>query len=298
MSDEDGTPRIDAHHHFWRYADGLCEWMPDAPALLHRDYLGDDLAPSLKAAGISGTVIVQAAEAPIETDWLLELAERTSWVWGVVGWVDPAFNDAVARVEAWRATGRLAGIRLWYQDDPDGERLRSVIGSPLLGWAAEHDMPLDLLIRPRHLTAAVELVDRTPDVRFIIDHGAKPDIARWRPGDTDYLAWRDAIERLALHERVHCKFSGLVTEAAPDWSPDDFRPYIEALLDMFGPTRIIWGSDWPVALSASSYSRWVECSDLLLGELSSRDKRAIFGENAVRFYGLQRKITASTHIVG
>ena len=288
LPDEVVTPRIDAHHHFWRYADRLCEWMTDAPAVLHRDYLAEDLAPSLEAAGIAGTVIVQAAQTPAETDWLLEVAERISWVWGVVGWVDPASEDAVARAESWRATGQLVGIRLWYQDDPDGERLRSVLGTRLLGWAAEHDMPLDLLIRPRHLAAAVELMDHTPDVRFVVDHGAKPDIARWRPGDTDYLAWRDAMDRLACHERVDCKLSGLVTEATPDWSPDDLRPYTDALLEMFGPARLLWGSDWPVALSASAYSRWTECAESLLGKLSSGEREAIFGGNAARFYGLRR----------
>lgn len=289
MSGEAPTvPRVDAHHHLWRYADGHCEWMPNAPAVLHRDYLGDDLAPSLKAAGITGTVIVQAARTPAETDWLLALAERLPWVWGVIGWVDPAAEDAVARAESWRVGGGLVGIRLWYQDDPDGDRLRSVIGAPLLGWAAEHDMPLDLLIRPRHLAAAVELVERTPDVRFVIDHGAKPDIARWRPGDADYLTWREAMHQLAGHDGTYCKLSGLVTEAAAHWSPDDLRPYADTLLEFFGPTRLLWGSDWPVALCASPYLGWAECVELLLDELSPGERSAIFGGNAVRFYRLRR----------
>ncbi|WP_136162517.1 amidohydrolase family protein [Sphingomonas flavalba] len=278
--------RVDAHHHFWRYADGYCAWMADAPAILHRDYLPADLAPALKAAGIAGTVVVQAAETPVETDWLLALAREVPWVWGVVGWLDPADAGAVARAEAWRATGQLAGIRLWYQDDADGERLHSVIGAPLLSWAAAHDMPIDLLIRPRHLSAAVALVDASPDVRFVVDHGAKPDIARWPPDAEERLQWWDAMDRLARHRRVCCKLSGMVTEAATDYTPDSLKPYSDALLQLFGPARLLWGSDWPVALSASSYAGWVACTDRLIGHLSAPERAAILGANAIRFYGL------------
>ena len=155
-------------------------------------------------------------------------------------------------------------------------------------WACIPTSVLRVLIRPRHLAGAIELVDHMPDVRFVVDHGAKPDIARWRPGDTDYRAWRDAMDKLARHQRVDCKLSGLVTEAARDWSPDDLRPYTDALLEMFGLTRLLWGSDWPVALGAGPYSRWAECAESLLGRLPAEESAAIFGGNAARFYRLRR----------
>lgn len=288
-------PRVDSHHHFWCYEDAFCEWMPVASAMLHRDYLAKDIAPLLERCGVTGTVIVQAAQTPVETDWLLDLAKSTPSVLGVVGWVDPEAIDAVDRVEAWLVKGGLVGIRLWNQDDPDGGRLRSAVHSALLAWIGQRDLPIDLLLRPRHLAAAVELIQHASNVRFVVDHGAKPDIARWVPGSSDFRTWYQEMKQLADQPTVNCKLSGLVTEAALQWAEDDLKPYFDALLEIFGPRRLLWGSDWPVALTASSYQRWVDCCEALLSELSFEDKAAIFGGNAVQFYGLNPRPPSLTH---
>jgi L-fuconolactonase len=237
----------------------------------------------LAAEGIARTVLVQAAPTEAETDYLLSIAAGTPFVAGVVGWLDLEAPDAPARVRRAAARAKLVGLRPMIQDIPDdGWMLRAAL-EPALRAIAETGVVFDALVRPRHLPALAELIARHPALRVVIDHAAKPDIARWRPGDAAFRDWSTRMTGLAARG-LACKLSGLVTEARPDWQLDDLRPYVEVVVDAFGPDRVIWGSDWPVLELAGGYARWRQATNELLGRLSEGSRAAILGGNATRVY--------------
>ncbi|MCR4264644.1 amidohydrolase [Nitratireductor sp. ZSWI3] len=274
-------PRIDAHQHFWQLSRGDYGWLTPALSAIYRDFMPEDLVPLLEAEGIDGTVLVQAAPSDAETEFLLSLADRHDFVKGVVGWVDFAADEAPSRIDALAAHPRFKGLRPMIQDLPDtewmlrpelDEAFRALIGNGLV---------FDALVLPGHLPALIELVDRYPGMRVVIDHCAKPEIAG---GGID--TWARGMSELAKREQVSCKLSGLVTEAGKDWSPDRLQPYVRHVLQVFGASRLIWGSDWPVCTMAASYADWCRATEALLASCAAEDHAKILGGNAVRAYGL------------
>ena len=276
------TVRIDAHHHLWQLARGDYVWLTPELAAIHRDFMLDDLAPLLDGAGITATVLVQAAPTVAETEFLLRTAaDSNGRVGGVVGWVDLAASDALA------ALSRLARNPLWkcirpiLQDLLDPEWILRAEVDGALSVLPDLGLRFDALVKPSQLPALRQMIERHPNLAVVVDHGGKPPIAAggWQP-------WADLVAQIARHANVHCKLSGLATEACTDWTPETLRPWVEHLLACFGPARLMWGSDWPVVNLAGGYARWLAASDLLLGTLAAHDRAAVFGANARRYYGL------------
>jgi L-fuconolactonase len=273
--------KIDAHQHFWTLSRGDYGWLTaDMPAI-YRDFAPADLAPLIAGAGIERTVLVQAAPSQAETHFLLDLAEQTPFVSGVVGWVDFEAPDAAHRIAALAARPKLVGLRPMVQDLVDDEWLLGADIAPAVEQIAEEGLAFDALIKPRHLSVLRRFVERYPRLDVVIDHAAKPDIAG---GGLE--AWARDIRMMAHQTRVVCKLSGLITEAAPGWTAADLRPYVETLVEAFGADRLMWGSDWPVVNLNGSYGAWLDAAQTLLAELSADEHEAIFGRTAQVFYGL------------
>ena len=281
--------KIDSHQHFWRYSATDYPWIGAGMERLARDYLPVDLEAPAAAAGIGGTVAVQARQTLEETRWLLELAERHPLIRGVVGWVDLRSVDVHGQLREFAAREQFVGVRHVVQDEPDP---RFLLGEEFVR-GLEHLHPFgltyDLLLHPQQLPAAVELAAQLPEQPFVLDHLAKPRIATWtKPGDLH--AWRRDIEALAKQDNVCCKLSGMVTEAAwRQWRRADFKPYLDVALAAFGPERLMFGSDWPVCLLSGDYAEVAGIIGDFSGELSPAEQAAIWGGTARRFYGLDTK---------
>lgn len=273
---------IDAHQHFWRRDRGDYDWLTPALEPLWRDFLPDDLAPLLAQHGISGTIVVQAAPTAAETEFLLSLARAHRFIRGVVGWLNMSAPDAPAQVANLAADPLLIGLRPMLQDLPDDDAILHPSMQPALATMASHGLALDALIRPRHLPRLRALRDRHPDLRIVIDHAAKPDIA-----GGELTAWRQDIAAVAADGLTHCKLSGLITEAAPGWQLGDLHAVAQTVLDEFGPGRVMWGSDWPVLNLAGDYAGWVAATRNLLGAFSPTDQAKVLGGTARRFYRLE-----------
>jgi L-fuconolactonase len=274
---------VDAHHHVWDPATAHYPWLTDEMAVIRRAFTPTDLAPELEAARVDATILVQTRSSADETRGFLEIASRTPFIRGVVGWADltaPSVGDAIATLQAAPGGGRLVGIRHQVHDEPDPDWLLRDDVARGLRAAGAAGLAYDLLIRPRELPAALALARRLPDVRFVINHLAKPPIAS---GDLE--PWRTLIAGFEELEHVACKVSGLVTEATwTSWTPADLQPYVDQVIDVFGSGRLMFGSDWPVCLLAASYRQVVETTRTILERLSGAERTAIFGENAVRIY--------------
>jgi len=274
--------RLDAHQHFWRYDPAQHVWMTDAMAALRRDYLPEDLAPLLEQTGFGGTIAVQARQMVEETEWLLALADRHSFIRGVVGWVDLRSPDVGAQIARFGANPKLVGVRHVVHDEPDedfmlGPEFRR--GIACLGPAG---LTYDLLLRPPHLKAAIRLVDEFKDQPFVLDHIAKP-----RMGEVSGTLWKEDILRLAERPNVFCKLSGLVTEADWNaWRPDDFRPALDVVLEAFGANRLMIGSDWPVCTLAADYATTMGVVTDFVRDLEASEQDGILGGNCARFYGV------------
>lgn len=278
--------RIDAHQHYWQLGRSDYAWMQAPHAAIMRDFLPADLAPLLKAAGVDGTVLVQADATARETDFMLEIAAATPNVLGVVGWIDFTAADAVAQVEARAGQGKLRGLRPMLEFIPDPEWILRSDFKPVLRAMMQHGLSFDALVHPQHLPALEALVRRHPDLPVVIDHGAKPKLKAWHGNAAAFNAWRDDMRKLAQHGQVYCKLSGLLTEAGTGWQDKDLLPAMDVLLNLFGPLRLIWGSDWPVMTLAGQYSDWVHLSEQALVELTDEERWQVFSGNAMRFYKL------------
>ena len=271
--------RIDAHQHFWTLARGDYGWLTSELKPIYRDFTPRDLSPLLEMAGVDGTVLVQAAPTVEETHFLLDTAAATPFVKGVVGWVDFAAGDAADQITGLAGHPALVGLRPMIQDiEADDWMLRDGL-TPAFQALQAADLTFDALTLPRHLPNLRRLLDRHPNMRVVIDHGSKPLIKEGK-----IAPWDAEMAALAKETSAFCKLSGLVTEAKPDWTIDDLRPYVAHLLETFGPERLIWGSDWPVVTLASSYSRWVDVTETLIADLCDTERKAIWGENAFRAY--------------
>lgn len=277
--------RIDAHQHFWQYtrhADDYI-WMSDELAALRRDFLPDDLAPLREAIGFDGSVAVQAREVDRETDFLLALAAEHSDVLGVVGWADLCADDLSRKLDVWHGADKLKGFRMLIHDRADQDFADSAAHARGVGLLEARGFAYDLLLRTVHLPAAIRLVDRFPDQRFVVDHVAKPAM-----DGSDFDAWQRGISVIAQRPNVMCKLSGMVTEADwQDWTPATFTPFIEHVLAVFGVERLMIGSDWPVCTLASDYARAMQVVLDWSTALSDAERAAILGGNCARFYRIQ-----------
>ena len=275
--------RIDAHQHLWRYDPEDHAWITESMGVLRHDYLPGDLERNLRAEGLDGSVAVQASQTLAETEWLLDLASFHGSIRGVVGWaplVDPAVEGVLERLASRPA---LRGLRHVLQDEPDDDYVLRPDFNRGIAALRRFGLVYDVLIFPRHLEKALRFVDRHPEQPFVVDHGAKPAIA----AQAFDKAWARGIRALAQRPHVACKLSGLVTEVRdPDWSPALLEPYVNVLLEAFGPHRLMFGSDWPVCLLRSPYGEWVRTVEGLLGGLSDEEKTAVWGGTAGRIYGL------------
>ena len=286
--------RVDAHQHFWRFARGDYAWLrPEVPALqpLCRDFLPDDLRPSLQQHHIGRTVLVQAAATMAETEFLLDLAGAHDWVGGVVGWVDLSQRDAVDTLQRWARNAKFKGVRPMLQDLPDADWIARAPHPDAIQALLDGGLRFDALVNTAHLLPLRQFVSRHPGLPVVIDHAAKP---RLRDGwAADWAApWRRGIAALAEHPHVMCKLSGLLTEIAepqhltPAAAIDAVRPVWDHLLHCFGPQRLMWGSDWPVLNLAADIDRWVAVCEALIGDLPAVDQARIWHDNACRFYAL------------
>jgi L-fuconolactonase len=269
--------RIDAHQHFWRIGDRAGQWPPPELGAIYRDFTPEDLEPLLKAAGIEGTVLVQTMECEADTEYMLDLAGRYGFIKGVVGWTDLKALDAAQAIARLAANRRLRGLRPMLQDIAQDDWIADPALLPAIEAMLAHDLAFDALVLPRHLAPLLAFATRYPGLRIVIDHGAKPPVAEGR-----FTAWRQAMAALAARPNVWCKLSGLLTEAGGR-GPIAVRPYAETLLELFGPQKLIFGSDWPVLRLAGDYLAWVEqCRDIVPAEHHD----AVFGANAMSFYRL------------
>lgn len=270
---------IDAHQHFWQPERGDYGWLTPELTSLYRDFMPSDLKPHLIQHGIDGTLLVQAAPTPAETAFMLEIAASTPFVLGVVGWADFADADAADTIATLALQDKLVGLRPMIQDIADDDWMLRADLTPAFEAMVQNNLTFDALVLPRHLTRLKSLLARHPDLRCVIDHGAKPDIA-----NGVFQPWADDMADLAQNTTAYCKLSGLLTEASADWTPSQIAPYVEHLFAQFGAGRLIWGSDWPVLTLAAGYEAWHDLARSYLSGDASVD--AIFGGNAASVYGL------------
>ena len=275
--------KIDSHQHFWNYSAAEYPWIGAGMERIARDYLPADLMAVAAPQGIGGSVAVQARQSVAESRWLLGLAEASPIIRGVVGWVDLRSEGVAAELTELSAHEKFVGVRHVVQDEPDP---RFVLGADFVRGLRQlrpYGLTYDLLIYPQQLPAAVQLVAMLPEQPFVLDHLAKPRIKTGAIQE-----WRRDVEALAQHGNVCCKVSGMVTEAEwRGWKPADFTPYLDVVLQAFGPERLMFGSDWPVCLLAGEYSEVVGIVADFFGRLSAAEQQFIWGGTATRFYGLK-----------
>lgn len=273
---------IDAHQHFWMYSADEYGWIDDSMAALRRDFLPENLQPELDLNGFRGSVVVQTRQTLEETRWLLELADRSPSILGVVGWVDLQSLDLRSQLKALPRNPKLVGVRHIVQAEPDDQFLLRPEFLRGISVLEEFDLAYDILIYTRHLPIAAEFVERFPRQRFVLDHLAKPPIKR-----EEIDIWAQGIRRLARFPNLYCKLSGLVTEADwQNWNPRQIDPYLEVAFEAFGPDRLMIGSDWPVCLVASSYTRAVQVVKNYVDRHQPQYREAVLGGNAQRFWRL------------
>ena len=274
--------RIDAHQHFWSLDRGDYDWLTPELSALYRDFYPSDLDPLLEQNQIEGTVLVQASPTLAETNYLLSLANKHDFIKGVVGWVDFESFDVIQTVNELAKDPKVVGLRPMIQDIEDVDWMLSTDFTPVFNAIINHNLVFDALTKPNHLPNLRRLLLRHPELRTVIDHGSKPVIAA-----REFEPWAVEMALIAKNSQAFVKLSGLVTEAKENWSVDDLKPYVDHLFTCFGADRIIWGSDWPVCNLASDYTEWCETTDEILNGLSTEERDAVLGGNAMRVYSLK-----------
>ncbi len=272
---------IDSHQHFWFYTSERDTWITDDMAVIQRDFLPADLEPVLKANGIDGCVAVQADQSEAETTLLVSLAGAYDFIKGVVGWVDLRATNLYDKLEAYSQYEEIKGFRHVAQAEPDDFLMRPDVIRGIRQLTA-FDFTYDILIYPSQLKAALHLVRELPDVKFVIDHLAKPYVKKG-----EITRWSNWMAEIAKQPNVHCKLSGLVTEADwHGWSKKDLFPYLDVAFEQFGPDRLMFGSDWPVCLVAADYTQVKTLIENYVEPWGEEVRAKVFGGNAVSFYNL------------
>jgi L-fuconolactonase len=274
--------KIDAHQHFWKFDPVRDSWITEEMSVIRKDFFPADLKAILEANGFDGCVAVQADQSETETDFLIRLANENDFIKGVVGWVDLQASNIKERLEQYHQNKIVKGFRHVLQGEPQRDLMLTPKFRNGIKALQAFNFTYDILIFPDQVKFATEMVAAFPEQKFIIDHLAKPSIK-----EKEIEGWKKDIDAIAKQENVWCKLSGMVTEANwKEWEPDDFVPYLDAVVEGFGIDRILFGSDWPVCLVAATYK---EVVDILAGYFSSFSKteqEKIFGGNATRFYNL------------
>ena len=275
------VPVIDSHHHFWEIDRFDYSWMPEGSPLA-TDYGPEELKPLMANAGVDYTVIVQAVSSPDEARWLLELAEDNEFIAGVVGWVDLTDPEVGHTLDELQQSKCFVGVRhIWESEEDPGWIVNSGAINGLKE-LARRDLAFDFLAKPANLPYIPQVMDQVPDLRAVVDHIAKPLIA-----DHVVEPWLTDLRKVASINGVHCKVSGMITEADhQNWTVDDLRPYVHHVLGMFGSDRLMFGTDWPVCTLAGCYEQVVDTAREILGSLSPAAKADVFGGTAARFYRL------------
>jgi len=275
---------IDAHQHFWELGRFNMDWLKSEPNQpINKSFLPDDLKPLIKKAGVDKTVFVQTQHDVEENRWALKLADQDDFICGVVGWVDLASEKCEEQLLEFKENPKFVGIRHITQDEPDDDfaiRPDVIRGMKVL---QKHQVPFDLLFFVKHLKHAQTLAKELPDLPMVIDHLAKPHIKDHKLDD-----WEANFRAAAKFPNMHCKLSGMVTEANwANWKPADLKPYIDIALDAFGPDRLMFGSDWPVCELAGTYQQVFDALNECLGAISDDERDHIFRSTAIDFYGLK-----------
>ena len=280
---------VDSHQHFWQVGRFDYPWMNPDLGVLFDDYLPGDLEPQLRRRGVLKTVLVQASNSLAETRWLLTLADRFSFIAGVVGWVNLMSDDVAGELAEFVRHPKFKGVRHLVESEPNDDWLIQPKVLRGLHVLASNGVAYDLLVHPRHLKYARTVAEECPELRLVIDHLAKPAIAR---GELD--AWASEFKGIADYQNVSCKLSGLVTEAdCKKWRVEDLKPFVDKALEYFEPKRLMFGSDWPVCLLAATYDQVLDSAESLLAGLKDDERNRIFSENAIEFYRLHEEAQAA-----
>ena len=270
--------RVDAHQHFWQWSRG---WFSHPEPVLQVDYLPETLQTILKAQDIDKTILVQTAPTVAETDFLLELAETSSIIGGVVGWLDLESPDFPKELKKYRRNRKFVAVRPMLQNLLEDDWIVRPQVMESLSLIAETGLAFDFLTFTRHLPFVLQVLTRIPSLRAVMDHLSKPEImlSKMQP-------WQDLMAEVAQHPNVYCKISGMVTEADPiNWTREQLRPYADHVMESFGADRVMFGSDWPVCLLAASYEEvFTTARALVVDKLGKGAEQAVFGDNAARFY--------------
>jgi len=283
MDKKKSSFRVDAHQHFWIYNQEEYKWIDESMVKLRRNFLPSHLNRVLKRNGIDFCVTVQARQTLQETKWLLELAQNNSFIKGIVGWVDLKSDSVEQDLEKFATHKKFKGVRHLLQDENDDRYMLQPDFKKGLSQLKKFDLTYDILIYPRHIKYACALVYEFPQQKFIIDHLAKPLIK-----ESKIEPWKKDIQELAKTDNVFCKLSGMVTEANWDsWKQEDFVPYMETLLEVFGHNRLLFGSDWPVCTVAAKYRQVLKIMNNFISSLSQAEQAHIMGQNAIDFYNLE-----------
>jgi L-fuconolactonase len=274
--------KIDSHQHFWKYEESMSDWITTDMAVLRRDFLPEDLEPILKDSDIDGCVAVQVNQSHKENLFQLDNADSNDFIKGVVGWVDLQAANIAEQLGELGRHAKLKGFRHILQGEQDRALMLNSSFLKGIKALAKHGFTYDILIYPDQLTYVPELVSQFPDQRFVIDHIAKPDIKGGNIAD-----WATGIKALRKFENLSCKVSGMVTEADwSNWKPEDFNPYLDIIFETFGTRRLMFGSDWPVCLTAGKYKDVVSLAGNYIDKLSTTEQMLFWGGNAVEFYNL------------
>lgn len=273
---------IDSHHHYWHYNQAEYDWIDDSMRVIRADFLPENLKETISGAGVDGVVTVQARQLIEETDWLLQLAQQNDFMKGIVGWIPLIQPDIEAYLEKYSANEKLKAVRHVVQGESDPEFILRKDFNHGISLLKKYSLVYDILIVERQLPNTIKFVDMHPNQPFVLDHIAKPLIA------TNQLSpWRENILELAKRENVSCKISGMVTEADfKQWTPEQLQPYFDVVVEAFGPDRLLFGSDWPVCLVATSYNDWITLVKKNISKFSETEQAKILGNNAINIYNL------------
>ena len=273
---------IDSHHHFWKYDPIEYDWIDDSMKVIRKDFLPENLKTTIQEAGVDGVISVQARQSVEETDWLIGMAHQNEFIKGVVGWLPLVQKDIEEYLEKYADEKKLKGVRHVIQGEPDPEFMLRKDFNHGISLLKKYSLVYDILIVERQLPTTIRFVDQHPEQVFVLDHIAKPLIGR-----NELSPWKENIQKLARRENVNCKISGMVTEADyQKWTPSQLLPYIEVILEAFGPDRLLFGSDWPVCLVATTYTNWVNLVRKNVTPYTKTEQAKIMGENALRLYQL------------